>query len=933
MESDEFTTLPESLSDSLTTTGAVVVPTNELSGEVQRVTDSNETIPKKGSQFKRGWTDFRKDRQVYLEIKNAPKVGVLGILEENIKIEEPKPKSFDGDGTYNLYITLIQEIRFLGHGEDAVQVDINTSHLPPQGTIEYDMFGGSRFGADQPDHIKEGCIGVALLQSNTSNFEAVDAFAKHSPRTFESTASSTSGIPNTRQPDVRQKTSTSSQPIAANGAKALILNRFSSAYWREWNTENNLLIDTSIQEMESVEKKKRGFRDYFYNADGTPIEMGFDEKKKLISKLKRERNEELERKGQSRRIQTKPLVPMRSHEMSKAKDVNSVEYLASIVREHNVEIEKKRAQELAIEYEKARENMKLLELAEKEVMEEKKKLLQLKEERRALKKERERQEYINNLREKTRKMELHINSNRTENIAPVVPATGKIETETNRLSLQNQLEYVENDFLVENEVTTVKNDEKEVEGGDGTKVVNSIVNGKEKINVAKNNVRNGRKRQEKNGDYQFVEFAMPILESSDDLARNHFPSEPTLPDTKGDSQLQPTTLSDDPLSKFVGETKKEKNVGKDIILKEKGMEEGNKKGTEVAPDKEKVSSRAERNIAVFGWNCSRQEHILYGRCLDLKCGTRAVWEKTALLCGQVSRINGASPKKDPLLSKALELVDGPPRFVSALHAAVFNSDVDTIRKLVHVGDNVNKVITSTPKGHTVLHIATSRRLADAVEALIDTFEGVIDMDPVDTDGDTPLHIASREGDLTIVNLLCDGGAGNVLIKNKKGKLPSDLAKSHNIFQVIELSRMASLLKKELKDVSNRKTNKEDDQQALLQQQVESPLSSPFISNVSSVKTHDMKIDSKDGDADESSRTTSRLLSVDKTSKFIRNERNAFRKKAEMDGTSFSVRVGVRNKTDALWSIDSKVPNLHTYTLGFLPPLSTKDQLACEKKTH
>jgi hypothetical protein len=157
-------------------------------------------------------------------------------------------------------------------------------------------------------------------------------------------------------------------------------------------------------------------------------------------------------------------------------------------------------------------------------------------------------------------------------------------------------------------------------------------------------------------------------------------------------------------------------------------------------------------LITFGFGCSRQEHVLYGMCLDGMCGRRATHELTALICNDITRFGGFEVKKSIIpsgvdksnVSMALSLIDDPTDKISALHMAVYLNDVIAIEKLHHVRGDVNIVMKSNnPLNYSLLHLAVKRRLVETVEALIITFESCLELDPIDSNGDTPLHIASR----------------------------------------------------------------------------------------------------------------------------------------------------------------------------------------------
>jgi hypothetical protein len=263
-----------------------------------------------------------------------------------------------------------------------------------------------------------------------------------------------------------------------------------------------------------------------------------------------------------------------------------------------------------------------------------------------------------------------------------------------------------------------------------------------------------------------------------------------------------------------------------------------------------LSSPSLGRLAGFGFGCNRQEHVLYGMCLDRSCCRRALWEQTALTLKDLGRVRGKrstihSPSK--VAEVATALVDGPRDYISPLHVAVANCDISSIKHLCHVAEKVNDIVKPYDLCQTLLHLTVIKRNLRVAETLIECFRSFIHIDPVDKAGDTPLHISSKNGDYNIVMLLCDSGA-NPLIKNKANKYPIDLAKSHSIYQILKVEGDKRLLRDELNSIQaklngNNNNSSRDSTSSLILSTTPPIAASVAPANVSSVKsTHVFKTD-------------------------------------------------------------------------------------------
>jgi hypothetical protein len=333
------------------------------------------------------------------------------------------------------------------------------------------------------------------------------------------------------------------------------------------------------------------------------------------------------------------------------------------------------------------------------------------------------------------------------------------------------------------------------------------------------------------------------------------------------------------------------------------------------PSYESIPPQDLSKLVVFGFGCSRQEHLLYGRCLDGMCGKRANFEATMLQTSDFARVGtlrpeecseliprpapaayllsspfksgsktsagglastSSSPPPPSAISSAVIVVSPPhvgtaeaphggdntannnkskkrkdtavlysqasssssssnplrellnnarreakaaeheeeeirnldrqlvllrvPGFVGGggamppLHLAAWMGDVRAIRHMGVLGPDVNMPIgghTSlglcVPDGQTPLHLATRRGHVASVVALVSIFGDLLDVDAQDGAGDTCLHIASRAGNRAAVEALVDGGADPSCARNKAGKLPIELARIHGVHQILQLT--------------------------------------------------------------------------------------------------------------------------------------------------
>jgi len=111
---------------------------------------------------------------------------------------------------------------------------------------------------------------------------------------------------------------------------------------------------------------------------------------------------------------------------------------------------------------------------------------------------------------------------------------------------------------------------------------------------------------------------------------------------------------------------------------------------------------------------------------------------------------------------------------SALFSAAKQGRVEDIPEILATKIDVN---TIDQLGNTPLHYAASANHAHVVEILLSNPK--ININVQNSYKDTPLHKAASRGAIGTIKLLVSAGA-NLDIKNKDNQRPKDLAKSHEI---------------------------------------------------------------------------------------------------------------------------------------------------------
>ncbi|KAL7800004.1 Oxysterol-binding domain-containing protein [Trichoderma ceciliae] len=129
--------------------------------------------------------------------------------------------------------------------------------------------------------------------------------------------------------------------------------------------------------------------------------------------------------------------------------------------------------------------------------------------------------------------------------------------------------------------------------------------------------------------------------------------------------------------------------------------------------------------------------------------------------------------------------------------ALRSGDTASISKAIReTADGVPRASTSSLSGPstgaledtTILHLAMQCAEFPVIEYVLSDGLGSLDVNARDKDGNTPLHVAAMHGRTQAVKLLLEQQDINDAIANSQGKLPIDLARTPEIFQLLQLSR-------------------------------------------------------------------------------------------------------------------------------------------------
>lgn len=129
--------------------------------------------------------------------------------------------------------------------------------------------------------------------------------------------------------------------------------------------------------------------------------------------------------------------------------------------------------------------------------------------------------------------------------------------------------------------------------------------------------------------------------------------------------------------------------------------------------------------------------------------------------------------------------------------ALRSGDTASISKAIrNTADNGRRPSTSSVstfgpgplEDTTILHLAIQCAEFPVVEYVLSNSLDTLDLNARDKDGNTPLHTAAAHGRTPVVKLLLEQKDINGAVANHHGKLPIDLARNPDIFQLLQLSR-------------------------------------------------------------------------------------------------------------------------------------------------
>ncbi|KAH6697526.1 oxysterol-binding protein [Plectosphaerella plurivora] len=133
------------------------------------------------------------------------------------------------------------------------------------------------------------------------------------------------------------------------------------------------------------------------------------------------------------------------------------------------------------------------------------------------------------------------------------------------------------------------------------------------------------------------------------------------------------------------------------------------------------------------------------------------------------------------------------RIVEALRSGDTASISRGIRDTAEGGPRASISSISTISGltledTTILHLAIQCAEFPVVEYVLSEGASSLDVNSRDKDGNTPLHLAASQGRTQVVKLLLEQNGINDAIPNNQGRLPIDVARNPDIFQILQLSR-------------------------------------------------------------------------------------------------------------------------------------------------
>lgn len=159
----------------------------------------------------------------------------------------------------------------------------------------------------------------------------------------------------------------------------------------------------------------------------------------------------------------------------------------------------------------------------------------------------------------------------------------------------------------------------------------------------------------------------------------------------------------------------------------------------------------------------------------------------------LSRTPSHAGKASPVNDKGVTLEQSVKKFrvVEALRSGDTASISRSIRETAEGGPRTSISSLSGGAGledTTILHLAIQCAEFPVVEYVLSDGQNTLDPNGRDKDGNTPLHIAAAQGRTPVVKLLLEQKDINDAATNVQGKMPIDLARNPEIFQLLQLSR-------------------------------------------------------------------------------------------------------------------------------------------------
>ncbi|KHO00199.1 oxysterol binding protein [Metarhizium album ARSEF 1941] len=212
-------------------------------------------------------------------------------------------------------------------------------------------------------------------------------------------------------------------------------------------------------------------------------------------------------------------------------------------------------------------------------------------------------------------------------------------------------------------------------------------------------------------------------------------------------------------------------------------------------------SGSEDGRSVPGTATSKSTSGPPGTPLSHQPGTRGHASKLSTTSAMLSRVPSAqSPvaaaKAGPTSSQGATSLEQSVRKFRVVEALRSGDTASISRAIRDTADNAPRsstsslaaVTTGPLEDTTILHLAIQCSEVTVIEYVLSDSAGSVDVNARDRDGNTPLHIAAAQGRTTVVKLLLDQKGINDSVVNHQGKLPLDLARNPEIFQILQLSR-------------------------------------------------------------------------------------------------------------------------------------------------